>query len=158
MDTWLTIHMYLLLFLVSPMCPLLRSDQSWALTPRWWVYPSDTLQCPPIFDFLSFSLHHRFSNIHCAGVTFSDHHAKVHAITTNYALYLITPSAWYHVRDLPYDLWTMLLYFPFLVSSLLPDTFCRSPTNHRLLHHVIGTLPYVSPHMNLVLILLIVCI
>ena len=34
MDTWLTIHMYLLLFLVSPMCPLLRSDQSQALTLR----------------------------------------------------------------------------------------------------------------------------
>ena len=31
MDIWLTIHMYLLLFLVSPMCPLLRSDQSWVL-------------------------------------------------------------------------------------------------------------------------------
>ena len=34
MDIWLTIHMYLLLFLVSPTCPLLRSDQSWALAPR----------------------------------------------------------------------------------------------------------------------------
>ena len=33
MDIWLMIHMYLLLFLVSPTCPLLRSDQSWALTP-----------------------------------------------------------------------------------------------------------------------------
>ena len=32
MDIWLTIHMYLLLFLVSPTCPLLQSDQSWALT------------------------------------------------------------------------------------------------------------------------------
>ena len=32
MDTWLTIHMYLLLFLVSPTCPLLQSDQSWVLT------------------------------------------------------------------------------------------------------------------------------
>ena len=32
MDTWFMIHMYLLLFLVSPMCPLLQSDQSWALT------------------------------------------------------------------------------------------------------------------------------
>ena len=32
MDTWLMIHMYLLLFLVSPTCPLLRSNQSWALT------------------------------------------------------------------------------------------------------------------------------
>ena len=31
MDTWFTIHMYLLLFLVSPTCPLLQSDQSWAL-------------------------------------------------------------------------------------------------------------------------------
>ena len=34
MDIWLTIHMYLLLFLASPMCPLLRSDQSWGLAPR----------------------------------------------------------------------------------------------------------------------------
>ena len=34
MDTWLTIHMYLLLFLVSPMCPLLQSDQSWVLAPH----------------------------------------------------------------------------------------------------------------------------
>ena len=34
MDIWLTIHMYLLLCLVSPTCPLLRSDQSQALTPR----------------------------------------------------------------------------------------------------------------------------
>ena len=34
MDTWLMIHMYLLLFLVSPMFPLLQSDQSQALTPR----------------------------------------------------------------------------------------------------------------------------
>ena len=33
MDIWLTIHMYLLLFLVSPMCHLLWSDQSWALAP-----------------------------------------------------------------------------------------------------------------------------
>ena len=32
MDIWLTIHMYLLLFLVSPTCPLLRSDQSRGLT------------------------------------------------------------------------------------------------------------------------------
>ena len=34
MDTWFMIHMYLLLFLVSPMCPLLQSNQSWALAPR----------------------------------------------------------------------------------------------------------------------------
>ena len=34
MDTWFTIHMYLLLFLVSPTCPLLQSDQSQALAPR----------------------------------------------------------------------------------------------------------------------------
>ena len=33
MDIWLTIHMYLLLFLVSPTCPLPRSDQLRALTP-----------------------------------------------------------------------------------------------------------------------------
>ena len=69
-----------------------------------------------------------------------------------------TPLVWYHIGDLPYDPWTTLLYFPFLVSFLLPDTFCCNPTDHRSLHHAIRTLPYVSPHMNLVLILLIICI
>ena len=34
MDIWLTIHMYLLLFLVSPTCPLLQSNQSWVLAPH----------------------------------------------------------------------------------------------------------------------------
>ena len=34
MDIWLTIHMYLLLFLASPTCPLQRSDQSRGLAPR----------------------------------------------------------------------------------------------------------------------------
>ena len=33
-DIWLMIHMYLLLFLVSPTCPLLRSDQSRVLAPH----------------------------------------------------------------------------------------------------------------------------
>ena len=66
----------------------------------------------------------------------------------------ITPSVRYHVGDL----WTTLLYFPFLVSSLLPDASFHSPTDHKSLHHVVGTLPYVSPHMNLVLVLLLVCI
>ena len=33
MDIWLTIHMYLLLLLVSLTCPLLRSNQSRGLTP-----------------------------------------------------------------------------------------------------------------------------
>ena len=33
MDIWLMIHMYLLLFWVSPTCPLLGSDQSWVLAP-----------------------------------------------------------------------------------------------------------------------------
>ena len=64
----------------------------------------------------------------------------------------------YHVGDLPYDLQTTSLHFPFLVSSLLPDTSFRCPTDHRLSHHVIGTLPYVLPHTNLVLVSLIVCI
>ena len=70
----------------------------------------------------------------------------------------IAPSAQYHIGDLPYDLWTTLLYFPFLVSFLLPNTSCHGPTDHKSLHHVIRTLPYISLHMNLVLILLIVCI
>ena len=34
MDIWLTIHMYLLLFLVSPTCPLLQSDQSRVPAPH----------------------------------------------------------------------------------------------------------------------------
>ena len=33
MDTWFTIHMFLLLFLVSPTCALLQSDQSRAFSP-----------------------------------------------------------------------------------------------------------------------------
>ena len=70
----------------------------------------------------------------------------------------ITPSVWYHIRDLPYDLRTTLLYFPFLVSFLSPNAFCRGLTNHRSSHCTVGTLPYVSPHMNLVLVLLIICI
>ena len=70
----------------------------------------------------------------------------------------ITPSVWYHIGDLPYDLQTMLLYFPFLVSSLLPNASFCGPTDHKSLHCVVRTLPYVSPHTNLVLILLIVCI
>ena len=37
----------------------------------------------------------------------------------------IAPSVRYHVRDLSYDLWTTSLHFPFLVFSLLPDTFFR---------------------------------
>ena len=71
---------------------------------------------------------------------------------------LIAPLVWYHIGDFPYDLQTTLLYFPFLVSFLLPDAFCHGLTDHRLSHCMIWTLPYVSPHMNLVLVLLIVCI
>ena len=58
----------------------------------------------------------------------------------------IAPSAQCHVRDLPYDLWTTLLYFPLLVSFLLPNTFCRGLTDHRSSHRTVRTLPYVSPH------------
>ena len=32
----------------------------------------------------------------------------------------IAPLVWYHVGDLPYDLWTTLLHFPFLVFSPYP--------------------------------------
>ena len=70
----------------------------------------------------------------------------------------IAPSVRYHIGDLSYDLQTTLLCFPFLVSSLLPDAFFRGPTNHRSSHCAIGTLPYTSPHTNLVLVLLIVWI
>ena len=70
----------------------------------------------------------------------------------------IAPLVWYHVGDLPYDLWTTSLHFPFLVSSLLPNAFFRGLTNHRSSHCAIRTLPYVSLHTDLVLILLIICI
>ena len=53
----------------------------------WWVYPSDTLQWPPIFDFLSFSIHSRSSDIYCASATFSDHRANLCVIATDYTLY-----------------------------------------------------------------------
>ena len=43
----------------------------------------------------------------------------------------ITPLAWYHIGDLPYDLWTTLLYFPFLVSFLLPDVSCHGLADHK---------------------------
>ena len=49
----------------------------------WWVYPSDTLQFPPIFDFLSFSLHHRSSDIYRTDATISNHRM----ITIDYTLY-----------------------------------------------------------------------
>ena len=70
----------------------------------------------------------------------------------------IAPLARYNVRDLPYDLWTTSLHFPFLVSSLLPNTSFHGLTDHRLSHRTIRTLPYVSPHTSLVLISLIICI
>ena len=67
----------------------------------------------------------------------------------------IAPSAWYHIRDLSYDLWTTSLHFPFLVFSLLPDAFFRGPTNRQSSHHMIRTLPYTSLHTNLVLVYLL---
>ena len=70
----------------------------------------------------------------------------------------ITPLVQYHIGDLPYDLRTTPLHFPFLVSSLLPNAFFHGPTNHRSSHHTIGTLPYVLLHLNLILVLLIICI
>ena len=86
---------------------------------RWWVYPSDTLLWPSIFDFLSFSIHRRSSDIYCADTTFSDLHANLRDHRQLYPM-PIAPSAQYHVGDLPYDLQTTSLHFPFLVSSLYP--------------------------------------
>ena len=70
----------------------------------------------------------------------------------------IAPWAWHHVVDLSYDLWTTVFYFPFLVPFLLPNVYCCSPTDHKSSHHVVGALPSVLPHMDLALILLIICI
>ena len=49
----------------------------------WWVYPSDTLLWPSIFDFLLFSIHCRSSNIYRINTTFSD----LRMIATDYTLY-----------------------------------------------------------------------
>ena len=82
MDIWLTIHMYLLLFLASPTCPLLRSDQSRGLTPRWWASSSDTLIYPSIFTFPSLSLHCRSTPTHLrSNTTARDHTCACTLIT-----------------------------------------------------------------------------
>ena len=52
----------------------------------------------------------------------------------------------------------VIFSFLSLFSFTQPDMSCRGPADHKSSHCVIRTLPYVSPHMNLVLILLIVCI
>ena len=56
----------------------------------------------------------------------------------------IAPLAQYHVGDLPYDLWTTLLYFPFLVSFLLPDICCHGLTDHRSSHLAIRTICFAT--------------
>ena len=70
----------------------------------------------------------------------------------------ITLSAQHQVVDFAYDLWTTQCYFPFLVPFLLPDVCCRRLTDHKPSHHMVRALPSISPHTNLVLILLIICI
>ena len=73
-----------------------------------------------------------------------DHHRLYHIP--------ITLSAQHHIVDSAYDLWTTLFYFPFSVPFLLPNMPCHGLTSHNPLHHVVRTLPSVSPHTNLVLI------
>ena len=98
------------------------------------------LQWPPIFDFLSFSLHCRSSDIHCADVTFPNHRA----ITIDYTLYPSRhqPSTTLETSHMTYGPHCYI----FLSQSLLPDTSCHGPTDHKSLHHTVGTLPYVSLH------------
>ena len=122
--------------------------------PWWWVYPSDTLLWPSIFTFLSFSLHHRTSDMHHTDATFHD----LHTIAINYSLY---PSHHWSGTMLETSHMTYrpsCLYFPFLVSSHLPNASFHGLTIHESSHCAIGTLPYVLLYTNLVLILLIICI
>ena len=52
----------------------------------------------------------------------------------------IAPSVQYHIGDLSYDLWTTSLHFPFLVFSLLSDTFLMAqPITD---HHTVQSGPY----------------
>ena len=98
---------------------------------RWWVYPSNTLLWPSIFDFLSFSLHRRSSDIYCADATFSDLRANLRDHRRLYPI-PIAPSVRYHVGDLSYDLQTTLLHFPFLVFSPYPmQSFAVRPIADR---------------------------
>ena len=43
-----------------------------------------------------------------------------------------------------------MLYFPFLVSFLLPNAFCHSPTDHRLSHCAIRTRTLCSFYLSFV--------
>ena len=81
---------------------------------RWWVYPSDTLLWPSIFDFLSFSIHCWSSNIYCTNVTFVRSPP-----TIPYTHRTIGPVP--HRRPL---IWPMdhIITFPFL--SLFSFTWC----------------------------------
>ena len=58
-DIWLTIHMYLLLFLASPMCPLLRSNQSRSLAPHaFYSFAICSHSCLPfVFNLPVFTFH-----------------------------------------------------------------------------------------------------
>ena len=87
-------------------------------------------------------------------------HDLPHDSCDHHRLYPIplAPLAQHHVVDFPYDLWTSLFYFPFLVPFLLPNTSCCGPTDHKPSHHMVRALPSVSPHTNLVLVLLIICL
>ena len=136
---------------------IIQSDSGWSEHREggwWWICSSDTLLWPPIFDFLLFSLHCKSSNVHHIDATFRTTHMNLHMITIDYTLYPLQ----HHVVDLPYDLWTTLLYFPFLVPFPLPNVSCCGLTDHKPLQHAVGTLPSVSLHTSLVLIFLIICI
>ena len=73
-------------------------------------------------------------------------------LTIPYTHHTISPVPCWRPPIWPMD---HIVIFSFL--SLF-HTFCGGLTNHRSSHSMIRTLPYVSPHTNLVLILLIVCI
>ena len=90
-----------------------HGDYSMPWEWHWWVYPSDTLQWPPIFHNLSFSLHHRSSDIHCADATFPDHCT----ITTNYTHRTVDPVP--HRRP---PIWPMNHVVIFSFLSLFPFT------------------------------------
>ena len=117
----------------------------------WWAYSSHTLLCPPIFTFLSFSFHHQSSTTHHTNATF---HVTCTNLCDHHQLYPIpiTLSAWHHIVDLAYDLWTTLCYFEFLVPFQLPDAPTCGPTGHKPLCHVVRALSLVLLHTNLVLV------
>ena len=118
MDTWFMIHMYLLLFLVSPTCLLLWSDQSWAFALHSQVLRLGWALCSlscfsfvfnlPVFTFryreapktnhpFEFPPEFRVSTYALSHTTLTSHHFASHCTATIPLSLLVTS----HLETIP---------------------------------------------------------